>query len=143
MWHSPNFYLTLDCDLRPSIGDALLKASQSQNRVILVLRTIVEKLVLYGILAELAPYASVLGLQEEVVTGGGVVVLEAGKRSLVLQADGASAVQADVVQGQIHMERASLGGLVSCEVFDGLFTEEFGVRAGGFALLHSLLFIRE
>lgn len=139
MRHSPNFNLAPDCDLGPSIGDALLEASQSQNRVSLVLRTIVEKLVLYGIPAELAPYASVLDLQEEVVTGSGVVVLEAGKRSLVLQADGAPAVQAEVVQGQIHVERAGLCWLVIREVFDGLLGEEFGVRAGGFALLHSLL----
>lgn len=139
MRHSPDFNLAADCDLRPRIGDALLEAPQSQNRVTLVLRTIVEKLVLYGIPAELAPYASVLDLQEEVVTGSGVVVLEAGKRSLVLQADGAPAVQAEVVQGQIHVERTGLGWLVIGEVFDGLLGEEFGVRAGGFALLHSLL----
>lgn len=44
-----------------------------------------------------------------------------------MQADGASAVQADVVQGQADVESAGLGGLVSGEVFDGLLAEEFGV----------------
>lgn len=61
-----------------------------------------------------------LDLQEEVVTRSAVVVLETGKRSLVLQADGASAVQTDVVEGQICMQGTGLGGLVSDEVFDGL-----------------------
>ena len=45
-------------------------------------------------------------------------------------------MQADVVQGQADVESAGLGGLVSGEVFDGLFAEEFGVRTGWFALLH-------
>lgn len=79
MSDSCHLNLAFDCDLAPSISDALLEAPQSQNRVILVLRTIVEKLVLDGILAELAPYASVLDLQEEVVAGRAVVVLKAGK----------------------------------------------------------------
>lgn len=87
----------------------------------------------------MAPNDSVLDLQEEVVTGCGVVMLEAGERFLVLQADGACAVQADVVKRQIYVDSTGLGGLFSDEVFDGLFGEKFGVRAGWFALLHSLL----
>ena len=118
MWGSSHLNVALDCDLCPSLSDALLEAPQSQNGFTLVARTIVEKLVLYGLPSELAPDASVLELQEEVVAGRAVVVLEAGERSLVLQADGTCAVQADVVQGQIYVERTGLGGLASDEVFD-------------------------